>query len=85
MCFAYFNQQPPPGFLGIPAQNQYFCNITEFTTPIPATFSRPTCLEDFSDELDKNSRHKHREHSHNDRNNVEKNQQEFGNRKRIKP
>jgi hypothetical protein len=50
------------------------------------TFSRKARLEDFFDNDEKPSQNnKHnKNHSHND-NNVEKNQQEFGHKKRIKP
>ncbi len=49
------------------------------------SFSRRARLEDFFDETDeKPSKNKYyNNHSHND--NISKNQQEFGNRKRIKP
>ena len=53
----------------------------------PKTFSRPARLEDFLDEGDviisKSDNNKN--HSHNDKNYIEKNQQEFGHKKRIKP
>jgi hypothetical protein len=50
-------------------------------------FSRPARLEDFFDEGDviisKNDHNKN--YSRNDKNYIEKNQQEFGHKKRIKP
>jgi len=53
----------------------------------PKTFYRPARLEDFLDEGDviisKSDHNKNQ--SHNDKNYVEKNQQEFGHKKRIKP
>ena len=56
-------------------------------TPITQTFSRRACLADFLDEDDKNaqtSKNKYnKNYSNND--NIAKNQQEFGHRKRIKP
>ena len=56
-------------------------------TPITQTFSRRACLDDFLDEDDKNaqtSKNKYnKNYSNND--NIAKNQQEFGHRKRIKP
>jgi len=42
---------------------------------------RPLRLEDFLEEPTKNNKN----YSQNDKNNVEKNQQEFGHKKRIKP
>ena len=46
--------------------------------------SRKACFEDFFD--DKNIQTKYdKNHSQNDKNTIVKNQQEFGNRKRIKP
>jgi hypothetical protein len=53
----------------------------------PKTFSRPARLEDFLDDGDviiSKSNH-NKNHSHNDKNYIEKNQQEFGHKKRIKP
>jgi hypothetical protein len=53
----------------------------------PKTFYRPARLEDFLDEGDviiSKSDH-NKNHSHYDKNYVEKNQQEFGHKKRIKP
>jgi len=50
------------------------------------TFSRKARLEDFLNDgetINKNNKH-NKNHSHND-NNIEKNQQEFGHKKRIKP
>ena len=53
------------------------------------SFSRPACLKDFLDDDDtntKNTKNKYnKNYSHNDTNTIEKNQQEFGHRKRIKP
>ena len=57
------------------------------------TFFRKATLEDFLDDgetINKNNEHnKHNEHnknhSYNNDNNVQKNQQEFGHKKRIKP
>jgi hypothetical protein len=53
----------------------------------PKTFYRAARLEDFLDEGDviisKSDHNKNQ--SHNDKNYVEKNQQEFGHKKRIKP
>jgi len=55
--------------------------------PCTQTFSRRACLADFLDEDDKNtqtSKNKYnKNYSNND--NIAKNQQEFGHRKRIKP
>jgi len=52
------------------------------------TFYRKATLEDFFDDgeiINQNKNNKHNKNqSHND-NNVEKNQQEFGHKKRIKP
>lgn len=50
------------------------------------TFSRKATLEDFFDDGEPtNQNNKHNQnHSHND-NDVQKNQQEFGHKKRIKP
>ena len=53
----------------------------------PKTFYRTARLEDFLDEGDviiSKSNH-NKNQSHNDNNYVEKNQQEFGHKKRIKP
>lgn len=53
----------------------------------PKTFYRTARLEDFLDEGDviiSKSDH-NKNHSYNDKNYVEKNQQEFGHKKRIKP
>lgn len=54
----------------------------------PKSFSRKACLADFFDNSDdiniSSSKHQHnKHHSHND--SIEKNQQEFGHKKRIKP
>lgn len=52
------------------------------------TFSRPARLEDFFDDDDANNCDQNKynkNNSYNDKNNIPKNQQEFGNRKRIKP
>jgi hypothetical protein len=53
----------------------------------PKTFYRPARLEDFLDEGDViiNKSDHNKNQSHNDKNYVEKNQQEFGHKKRIKP
>ena len=52
------------------------------------TFSRKARLEDFFDDGEtinqKNQNNKNNNHSHND-NDVRKNQQEFGHKKKIKP
>lgn len=54
--------------------------------PKISTFSRPACFEDFFDETNQNIQIKnHTNHLQNDKNTIAKNQQEFGNRKRIKP
>uniref|UniRef100_A0A6C0B206 Uncharacterized protein n=1 Tax=viral metagenome TaxID=1070528 RepID=A0A6C0B206_9ZZZZ len=50
------------------------------------TFYRKATVEDFfdnSETINQNNKH-NKNHSHND-NDVKKNQQEFGNKKRIKP
>jgi len=50
------------------------------------TFSRKATLEDFFDDdklINQNNKH-NQNHSHND-NDIQKNQQEFGHKKRIKP
>ena len=50
------------------------------------TFSRKATMEDFFDDgetINQNKKH-NRNHSHND-NDIQKNQQEFGHKKRIKP
>jgi len=50
------------------------------------TFSRKARVEDFFDDdeiMNQNTKH-NKNHSHND-NTVDKNQQEFGHKKRIKP
>ena len=52
------------------------------TPSIP--FSRTACLEDFLDNTLVASQ-KFNNYSQNDKNTIAKNQQEFGNRKRIKP
>jgi len=51
-----------------------------------STLSRKARLEDFldNDEITSHSNKYNKNHSNND-NNVEKNQQEFGHKKRIKP
>jgi hypothetical protein len=49
-------------------------------SPETSTFSRSACFEDFFDDSKKQNKN-----YKNDRNTIEKNQQEFGNRKRIKP
>jgi len=57
--------------------------MSEIPSKTP-TVSRSACLEDFLD--DKNIQHKyHKNYLQNDINTIAKNQQEFGNRKRIKP
>lgn len=49
------------------------------------TFARTACYTDFF-ETDNTSENNHcKNHSYNDKNNVTKNQEHFGNRKRIKP
>ena len=52
------------------------------------TFSRNATLEDFLDDgetINKNNKY-NKNHSHNDNdNNIKKNQEEFGHKKRIKP
>lgn len=49
------------------------------------SFERKACLEDFLDD-NKNTQNKKDNKNHSNNNvNIEKNQQEFGNRKRIKP
>ncbi len=57
-------------------------------------FSRKATLSDFFDDVDdtnnsnnnnNNQNNKNNNYSHNDTNTIAKNQQEFGNRKRIKP
>lgn len=56
--------------------------------PKTQTFSRPVCLADFFDEdTTQNAKQKYnKNYSHNDdKNIIAKNQQEFGQRKRIKP
>ena len=51
-----------------------------------ATFSRAACFEDFFDDTNKHIQIKNdTNHLQNDKNTISKNQQEFGNRKRIKP
>lgn len=45
------------------------------------SFSRKACLEDFLEPCQNN----HNNYSNNDQYTISKNQQEFGNRKRIKP
>jgi len=47
--------------------------------------NRISLLEDFFDIDSKNTQNKYKNNSKNDKNNIEKNQQEFGQRKRIKP
>ena len=50
------------------------------------TFSRPICFEDLFDDTNINIQTKYdTNHLQNDKNSIAKNQQEFGNRKRIKP
>ena len=55
--------------------------------PKTQTFSRPVCLADFFDEdTNTNTKQKYnKNYSHDDKNIIAKNQQEFGQRKRIKP
>jgi hypothetical protein len=56
--------------------------------PDPTSFSRKAKLEDFLDDDDKpnqTTQNKYKNYSNNDTITIEKNQQEFGNRKRIKP
>lgn len=56
--------------------------------PDPASFSRKAKLEDFLDNDEtpiQNTQNKYKNYSNNDTITIEKNQQEFGNRKRIKP
>jgi hypothetical protein len=54
-------------------------------TEIPSK-SRPARFEDFFSDNDKNIQTKHDDnYFQNDKNTIAKNQQEFGNRKRIKP
>jgi len=51
------------------------------------TFSRKVTMEDFFDDgetINQNKKH-HKNHSHNDNDILQKNQQEFGHKKRIKP
>jgi len=49
-------------------------------------FSRPVCFEDLFDDTTRKIQTKHDiNHLQNDKNSIAKNQQEFGNRKRIKP
>jgi hypothetical protein len=51
------------------------------------TFSRKARLEDFFDEgeiINQNNNKHNKNHSHND-NDIKKNQEEFGHKKRIKP
>jgi hypothetical protein len=51
----------------------------------PPPVYRAACLDDFFDEpVSKNNQNKYN-YSHNDTDTIAKNQQEFGNRKRIKP
>ena len=61
--------------------------MSEEPAQAPKTFYRPARLEDFLDEGDviisKSDNNKN--HSRNDNNYIEKNQQEFGHKKRIKP
>jgi len=54
--------------------------------PKTQSFERKARLEDFLDDANKNTQNKkdNKNYSSNDVN-IEKNQQEFGNRKRIKP
>jgi hypothetical protein len=47
------------------------------------TFCRKACIEDFLEDGDKTKHKYNKSYSNND--NVSKNQQEFGHRKRIKP
>ena len=52
------------------------------------SFSRPVRLEDFfdkDDDITNVTNNKNNHHSQNNKNEIPKNQQEFGNRKRIKP
>lgn len=54
------------------------------------TFFRKATLEDFLEDgetINKNNKHNehNKNHSYNNDNNVQKNQQEFGHKKRIKP
>jgi hypothetical protein len=56
---------------------------TEHTTPPKESFSRPVRFDDLFDE--KKPVQNNYSDRHNTQNIIEKNQQEFGNRKRIKP
>ena len=66
-------------------------NFTENSTTEPKMTSRKVYLEDFNDDSDdsrdkcyQDTKHKYnKNHSQND--NIAKNQQEFGHKKRIKP
>ena len=58
--------------------------MPEIPTTSTQPFSRKACLSDFFDDDDTNTKNKYKNHSQNDMC-IEKNQQEFGNRKRIKP
>lgn len=63
-------------------------NITEYTIPTQ-TFYRRACLADFFDEGDEktteNTNNKYNKNYSHNNDNISKNQQEFGHRKRIKP
>jgi hypothetical protein len=61
--------------------------MSEEPETTPKTFSRRARLEDFFDkDDDKPIKQKYNENqSRNDSNTISKNQQEFGNKKRIKP
>lgn len=56
--------------------------MSETLSKINATFSRTACLEDFLGGDDKTYKNKYNK---NQNDNIAKNQQHFGNRKRIKP
>jgi hypothetical protein len=63
-------------------------SIAEYTIPTQ-TFYRRACLADFFDEGDEknneNTNNKHNKNYSHNNDNISKNQQEFGHRKRIKP
>ena len=52
--------------------------------PPNPSYTRKACLSDFLDDCAKPVQHT-KNQSHNDSVNIEKNQQEYGNKKRIKP
>lgn len=54
-------------------------------TPVDVLPSRRARLEDFLDDNDRSTNSKNNNNSHSQNDNISKNQQEYGHKKRIKP